>query len=115
MDQVEIEDMDVMKSAMKHNKLHIASLKRKFARETKRKMQARGESTSDEDILVSDWEDASVITDATAASNKSTTSVRNALKEKVPSLSRRRRFLRRMKFEVQASPQLCVLLMITVN
>ena len=99
---VQIEDMDVLTPAMKHNKLHIASLKHKLARETARKMQAKGETTSDEDVMASSWEDASAITDASAASNKSTTSVRNALKKRGVKLPKERA-LKAMMIEKYAS------------
>ena len=51
--EVEIEDMDVLKSARKHDKLQIASLKRKLTRETARKRKAQGEEGSDEDVFAS--------------------------------------------------------------
>ena len=40
MNQVHIEDMDIMKSTLKRDKLWIASLKHKITRETKRKRYA---------------------------------------------------------------------------
>ena len=76
--EVEIVDMEVMKSARKHDKLQIASLKRKLTRETARKKRAQGEEGSDEDVFASSYEDASNITEATKNSGAS---VRNALKK----------------------------------
>ena len=60
--EVKIDDMELLKSAHEHNKLRIASLKRKLDRTTKKKYEMRGQNfDEDEDILGSD-EDPSCIT-----------------------------------------------------
>ena len=79
--QVQIEDMEILKAARKHDQLQIASLKRKLGREAARKRLARGEDPDDSDILASSYEDQSAITEATDRS-KSNTSVRGALKKR---------------------------------
>ena len=77
---VEIQDMDVLKDARKHDQSKIASLKRKLVRETKRRYEAQGlDYENEEDIFSSDAEVASHITEASA---KSGTSVHNGLKRK---------------------------------
>ena len=80
--KVQIEDMEVLKAARKHDQLKIASLKRKLGREAARKRIARGEDPDDSDILASSYEEQSAITDVTENSRKSNTSVRGALKRK---------------------------------
>ena len=62
--KVKIDDMQLLKSAHEHDKLRIASLKRKLDRATRKKYKMRGKNFSDdEDILGSD-EDPSCITEA---------------------------------------------------
>ena len=77
--QVQIEDMEILKAARKHDQLQIASLKRKLTRETARKRAARGDDPEDSDFLASSYEEQSAITDVT---EKSSTSVRGALKKR---------------------------------
>ena len=53
--KVRIDDMQLLKSAHEHDKLRIASLKRKLDRATRKKYEMRGKNFSDdEDILGSD-------------------------------------------------------------
>ena len=80
--KVQIEDMEVLKAARKHDQLRIASLKRKLTRESERKRIARGEDPEDSDFLASSYENAGAITEMTDNSKKSSTSVRNALKKR---------------------------------
>ena len=80
--EVQIEDMEILKAARKHDQLRIASLKRKLTRETERKRIARGEDPDDSDFLASSYEEQSAITDVTENSRKSSTSVRGNLKKR---------------------------------
>ena len=80
--EIKIDDMDLVGSAREHDKLCIASLKRKLERERlcRRKYEARGQILSeDKDIFGDSHEDVSAITEL---SGKSSTSVRNALKKR---------------------------------
>ena len=87
--EVQIADMEVLKSAHTHDMARIASLKRKLDRATRKKYAERGLNYSDdEDILGSD-EDPSCITEASGTSGASGPSVRNSLKK---STSKKLRF-----------------------
>jgi hypothetical protein len=90
--KVQIEDMELLKAARKHDQLRIASLKRKLGREAARKRIARGEDPDDSDFLASSYEDQSAITETTDKS-KSNTSVKTGLKK------RARRGLKKVAFE----------------
>ena len=73
--EVKIDDMHLLKSAHSHDKLRIASLKRKLDRATRKKYEMRGQNFSDdEDVLGSD-EGPSCVTEASGHS------VRNTLKK----------------------------------
>ena len=60
--EVKIDDMELLKTANEHDKLRIASFKRKLDRVTRKKYEMRGQNfDEDEDILGSD-EDPGCIT-----------------------------------------------------
>ena len=76
---MQVEEMEVLKSAHAHDMVRIASLKRKLDKATRKKYDLRGQNYSDdEDILGSD-EDPSVLTEADSMS--SGVSTRNGLKK----------------------------------
>ena len=76
---MQIEEMDVLKSAHAHDVARIASLKRKLDRATRRKYELRGQNFSDDEDLFNTDEDPSVVTEADSTS--SGVSVRNALEK----------------------------------
>ena len=87
--EVQVADMEVLKSAHAHDVARIASLKRKLERAPRKKYELRGKNydarldSEEEDIFNSD-EDPSVVTEASAVSGPS---VRNSLKKNPRKLS----------------------------
>ena len=73
--EVKIDDMQLLKSAHSHDKLRIASLKRKLDRVTRKKYEMRGQNFSDDEDVLGSNEDLSCVTEAPCHS------VRNALKK----------------------------------
>ena len=73
--EVQIEDIDLLKSAREHDKVRIASLRRKLDRATREKYRLRGQNYSDDESLLGSDEDPSVVTEV------SNPAVRNSLKK----------------------------------
>ena len=73
--EVQIEDIELLKSAREHDKVCIASLRRKLDRATREKYRLRGQNFSDDEDLLGSDEDPSVVTEV------SNPAVRNSLKK----------------------------------
>ena len=78
--EVQIADMEVLKSAHTHDMARIASLKRKLDRATRKKYAERGLNYSDDEDIFGSDEDPSCITEASGTSGASGPS-RNSLKK----------------------------------